>query len=105
MYATLGLRDDHMGFRIFQSRDNMKTFVLRSGASPVTKDFPITCSIAAANAPLAFRSGHATQPDRQIRIVHEVDVVVAGAGVSGLGAVLEATRKGTGTVLIARYLP
>ena len=40
---------------------------------------------------------------REIRVVHEADVVVVGGGPGGIGAAVSAARNGANTVLIERY--
>lgn len=42
------------------------------------------------------------EPDRQIEIIEEVDVLVAGAGVSGCAAAVAAARSGAKTILLER---
>ena len=43
------------------------------------------------------------EPEKSISVVREVDVVVAGGGVSGMIAALAAARKGTSTLIIDRF--
>ena len=44
-----------------------------------------------------------TEPARQIRVVHEADVVVVGGGPGGISSAIAAARSGARTVLIERY--
>ena len=46
---------------------------------------------------------HVTQPEQRVPVVHEVDVVVAGAGIAGIFAALGAARQGADTLLIDRF--
>ena len=45
---------------------------------------------------------HVVEPEKRIPVIHEVDVAVAGAGISGLFAAIAAGRLGARTVLIDR---
>jgi len=47
--------------------------------------------------------GYVTEPSKRIPIVYDADVVVAGAGISGIMAALAAAKHGAKTVLIERY--
>ena len=44
-----------------------------------------------------------TEPAREIPVVADVDVVVAGAGIAGLFAALGAARAGGRTMLVDRF--
>ena len=44
-----------------------------------------------------------TEPERQLPVVAEVDVVVCGGGPGGFGAAIAAARRGARTLLIERY--
>lgn len=47
--------------------------------------------------------GYVTEPSRQIPVAYDVDVVVAGGGISGVFAALASAREGARTVLIDRF--
>ena len=44
-----------------------------------------------------------TEPEREINVIREVDVVVVGGGPGGCAAAIEAARAGAKTLLIERY--
>ena len=46
---------------------------------------------------------HIVEPAREVEIVEEADVVVAGGGPAGIAAAVAAARRGARTVLIERY--
>jgi len=46
---------------------------------------------------------HIVEPQKEIPVVHDVDVAVAGAGVAGVFAGISAARNGVHTVLIDRF--
>ena len=43
------------------------------------------------------------EPNREVRVVDECDVVVVGGGPGGIGAAVSAARNGADTILIERY--
>ena len=43
------------------------------------------------------------EPEKRVPVVHDVDVAVAGAGISGMFSALAAAREGAETVLIDRF--
>jgi hypothetical protein len=47
--------------------------------------------------------GHVVEPEKRVPVAHDVDVAVAGAGVSGLFAALTAARSGARTAIIDRF--
>src|SRR4029450_7627246 len=48
------------------------------------------------------QEGYLVEPPRQTPIVREVDVLVCGGGVSGVGAALGAARTGARTMVLER---
>ena len=50
-----------------------------------------------------YQLGFVTEPQKKIPVVYDVDVVVAGGGVSGVFAALAAAREGASVVLIDRF--
>ena len=42
-------------------------------------------------------------PEREISVLEEVDVLIVGGGPAGLGAAITAARNGLDTLLIERY--
>ena len=48
-------------------------------------------------------SGFVTEPEKQVPVVYDVDVVVAGGGVAGIFAAIAAAREGAETVLLERF--
>ena len=44
-----------------------------------------------------------SEPARQLKVVHEVDVVVVGGGPGGVGSAIAAARNGAKTLLLERY--
>ncbi|MBT3274854.1 MAG: FAD-dependent oxidoreductase [Spirochaetales bacterium] len=46
---------------------------------------------------------HITEPERQIPVIDEVDVLVAGAGPAGLAAAISSARLGARTLLIEQF--
>ena len=43
------------------------------------------------------------EPNKEVRVVDECDVVVVGGGPGGIGAAVAAARNGADTILIERY--
>jgi len=44
-----------------------------------------------------------TEPEREVAVIDEVDVLVVGAGPGGLGAAIAAARHGAKVLLMGRY--
>jgi ribulose 1,5-bisphosphate synthetase/thiazole synthase len=51
---------------------------------------------------IQFENGHVVEPVRRTPVVREVDVLVCGGGVSGVGAALGAARTGAKTMVLER---
>ena len=43
------------------------------------------------------------EPNKEVKVIRECDVVVVGGGPGGIGAAIAAGRNGADTVLIERY--
>ena len=44
-----------------------------------------------------------TEPERQVPVAHEVDVLICGGGFAGIAAAVAAARNGVSTMLIEKY--
>lgn len=68
------------------------------------KDAPRGIRVAGPDHPPAIlRDGKVIQPERQLTLLHETDVLVVGGGPAGVVAALAAKRAGVRATLVERY--